>query len=142
MTVIYDTPPNRAAVKRLVAKVMNISVEDINSLNRAKKYILARQMVIKVYRDNFCMTWKDIAAHVGTEKTAKHWSTCIHALRVLNQMLYIHDEYATMHWVKVQANVEESVELGYEVKVYVLPQNRDELLKYLGEKGYSYRVKE
>ena len=57
-------------------------------------------------------------------------------------MLYINDEYATMHWVKVQANVEESVELGYEVKVYVLPQNRDELLKYLAEKGYSYRVKE
>jgi hypothetical protein len=92
--MIYNNEQNRKAIAEICCEAAGVTMERFMSRTRKQMPVLARRIACKIYREHMYLTLNEIGNIIQT-KGAKHHTTVINAIKVINDLLEVGDDNAT-----------------------------------------------
>lgn len=103
--MIFNNTQNRTAIAEICCEACGITMERFMSKSRKQMPVLARRIACKIYREHMYLSLNEIGATIQRHK-AKHHTTVINAIKVINDLLYIGDESSTEAYTHVMERLQ------------------------------------
>ena len=103
--MIFNNTQNRQAIAEICCEACGVTLERFMSKSRKQTVVLARRIACKIYREHMYLSLNEIGASIQRHK-AKHHTTVINAIKVINDLLYIGDESSTEAYAHVMERLQ------------------------------------
>lgn len=138
----HDSPENRQTIIDICASAAEITREQLLSKCRERRLCLARAIAAKMMRERMRYTLKQIGAAIASPNAPKHYSTVIHYLEMIDDLLFIKDSEATALLNEVTLRLSKAMTHSTRVLVYVPDADEGELLNHLIKMDYRHEIVE
>ncbi|NDD55789.1 hypothetical protein EBZ39_18315 [bacterium] len=138
----HDTLENRRTVIDICASSSGLTTEQLQSKCRERKYTLARAVAAKILRERMHLTLMQTGACLGHPNAPKHYSSVLHLLSMMDDLLYIKDDHALNLFTDVNFRLAKAMTHGTRVLVYIPDGDDGQLLRYLTDQDYRHEIVE
>lgn len=138
----HDTIENRRTVIDICASSSGLTTEQLQSKCRERKYTLARAVAAKILRERMHLTLMQTGACLGPPNAPKHYSSVLHLLSMMDDLLYVKDDHALNLYTDVNFRLAKAMTHGTRVLVYIPDGDDGKLLRYLTDQDYRHEIVE
>lgn len=138
---LINTEANQALLIDAICEVYKIPVEVLNTKMRLREVVNARQMLFKVARDHFGMTYKEIGKVLLPHRSRNFdHSTVIYAKQTVDGYLKVKDENTVAKYNAVMAYITSKTETRPTIVVTCNKEDVNAILTMLNQFNANYQV--
>lgn len=137
---LTNTPANQAMLVDAISEVYGVPIEALNTKMRFREVVNARQMMFKVARDHFGMTYKEIGRVLLPERRSFDHTTIIYAIRTVNGYLKVGDENTTAKYNAVMSFIGQKVKRDSIVTIHLKESQVGMVLDFLNEHKLDFNI--
>lgn len=137
---LTNTPANQAMLVDAISEVYGVPIEALNTKMRFREVVNARQMMFKVARDHFGMTYKEIGRVLLPERRSFDHTTIIYSIRTVNGYLKVGDENTTAKYNAVMSFIGQKVKRDSIVTIHLKESQVGMVLDFLNEHKLDFNI--
>lgn len=138
---LTNTQANQALLIDAISEVYGIAIEALNTKMRLREVVNARQMMFKVARDHFGMTYSEIGRVLLPYRTRNFdHSSVIHAKRTVDGYLKVGDENTIAKYKAVMSYIGTKIKRDSIVTIHLKENQVGMVLNFLNENKLEYNI--
>lgn len=137
---LINTQANQALLVDAISEVYGISIEALNTKMRFREVVNARQMMFKVARDHFGMTYKEIGRVLLPNRHRFDHSTILYAKRTVDGYLKVGDENTTAKYNAVMSYIGQKIKRDSIVTIHLKESQVGMVLDFLNEHKLEFNI--
>lgn len=137
---LINTQANQALLVDAISEVYGISIESLNTKMRFREVVNARQMMFKVARDHFGMTYKEIGRVLLPNRHRFDHSTILYAKRTVDGYLKVGDENTTAKYNAVMSYIGQKIKRDSIVTIHLKESQVGMVLHFLNEHKLEFNI--
>ena len=137
---LTNTQANQALLIDAISEVYGIPVEVLNTKMRLREVVNARQMMFKIARDHFGMTYSEMSRVMLPDRKKFHHSTLMHGKRTIDGYLKIGDENTVAKYKAVMSYIGTKIKRDSIVTIHLKENQVAMVLNFLNENKLEYNI--
>ncbi len=140
MKSLTNTSANHALLIDAVCTVYGIPVEILNMKCRNREWVNARQMLFKVARDHFSMTFSEIGKVLFPLRRNFDHTTVMHGCKVVSGLLHVEDHETTEKYKSVMSYITERTMMDATITISLKMEEVNRVLLFLNAHNLNYEL--
>lgn len=137
---LTNTQANQAMLVDAISEVYGVPIEALNTKMRLREVVNARQMLFKVARDHFGMTYSEIGRVLLPDRKKFDHSTIIYAKRAIDGYIKVKDENTIAKYNAVMSHIGSQIKRDSIVTIHLKENQVATVLNFLNENKFEYNI--
>ena len=137
---LTNTQANQAMLVDAISEVYGVPIETLNTKMRLREVVNARQMLFKVARDHFGMTYSEIGRVLLPDRKKFDHSTIIYAKRAIDGYIKVKDENTIAKYNAVMSHIGSQIKRDSIVTIHLKENQVAAVLNFLNDNKLEYNI--
>jgi hypothetical protein len=137
---LTNTQANQALLIDAICEIYGIPVEVLNTKMRLREVVNARQMMFKVARDHFGMTYSEIGRVLLPDRKKFDHSTIIYAKRAIDGYIKVKDENTIAKYNAVMDYISSKTDMRPTITISCNKEDVNAILTFLNQFDADYNL--
>lgn len=137
---LTNTQANQAMLIDAISEVYGVPIEALNTKMRLREVVNARQMLFKVARDHFGMTYSEIGRVLLPDRRRFDHSTVLYSKRTVDGYLAVGDENVVAKYNAVMSYIGSQIKRDSIVTIHLKENQVAAVLNFLNDNKLEYNI--